>query len=72
MYKRAMVSNNAFPGPLGYEPMFFKSPFTPLTKNRFCVPSQVSDLVSPINVTGRRIESIPNTEVILTCAHLFI
>jgi hypothetical protein len=31
-------------------------------------PSQVSDLVSPTDVTGRRFESSKNTEVILTCA----
>jgi len=31
-------------------------------------PSQISDLVSSIDVTGRRFESSKNTEVILTCA----
>lgn len=33
-----------------------------------CAPSQVCDLVSPTDVTGRRFESSKNTEVILTCA----
>jgi len=37
-------------------------------KNRVYAPPQVSDLVSPIDVTGRRTESSRNAEVILTCA----
>jgi len=37
-------------------------------KNKIYYPSQVSDFVSPIVVTGRRNESSKNTEVILTCA----
>jgi patatin-like phospholipase/acyl hydrolase len=37
-------------------------------KSKIYAPSQISDLVSPIVVSGRRIESSKNTEVILTCA----